>query len=92
MSSNLPPGVNEGMLPGNRQEDTEYERWLDHLGDIGQKMFDAHEPHRDQLECLMGAIEFFRADVDVPPAIDQKLEDLFADLHEWGMDRNSPQD
>lgn len=33
MSSNLPPGVSEGDLPGNRPEDVAYERILD--GPIG---------------------------------------------------------
>ena len=27
MSSNLPPGVSEGMIPGNRPEDAAYEEW-----------------------------------------------------------------
>lgn len=25
--SNLPPGVNEGMIPGNRPEDIAYDEW-----------------------------------------------------------------
>jgi len=32
MSSNLPPGVTDGMIPGNRPEDIEWEmfyEWLD---------------------------------------------------------------
>lgn len=32
MASNLPPGVTEGMIPGNRPEDLEWEgfhEWLD---------------------------------------------------------------
>lgn len=27
MSSNLPPGVSEGMIPGNRPEELAYEEW-----------------------------------------------------------------
>lgn len=38
MSNNLPPGVTEQMLPGNRPEDLEYEKAIDELreelGDI----------------------------------------------------------
>jgi hypothetical protein len=33
MSSNLPPGVTEGMIPGNRPEDEAAERLFDALGD-----------------------------------------------------------
>lgn len=33
MSSNLPPGVHEGMIPGNRPEDMEAERYADGLDD-----------------------------------------------------------
>jgi len=29
MSGNLPPGVTEGMIPGNRPEDAEYEKWAE---------------------------------------------------------------
>ena len=29
MSSNLPPGVTPGMLPGNRPEDTEWEDFIE---------------------------------------------------------------
>ncbi len=29
MSSNLPPGVTDGMLPGNRPEDVDYELAMD---------------------------------------------------------------
>lgn len=28
MSSNLPPGVSEGMIPGNRPEDEEWEEFM----------------------------------------------------------------
>ena len=34
MSSNLPPDVTESMIPGNRPEDTEWERFLTWLDDI----------------------------------------------------------
>lgn len=33
MSSNLPPGVTESMIPGNRPQDIEAERYRDELGD-----------------------------------------------------------
>lgn len=29
MSSNLPPGVTESMIPGNRPEDADFEAWHD---------------------------------------------------------------
>lgn len=31
MNSNLPPGVTESMIPGNRPEDVEWERFLEDL-------------------------------------------------------------
>lgn len=35
MSSNLPPGVTESMIPGNRPEDVMFEKWLDsEIGDL----------------------------------------------------------
>ena len=38
MSSNLPPGVSENMIPGNRPEDLEYEHFwdtlIDRVGDL----------------------------------------------------------
>lgn len=37
MSSNLPPGVTESMLPGNRPEDIEFEKMCEELGTLFDK-------------------------------------------------------
>lgn len=37
MSSNLPPGVTESMIPGNRPEDEAWEKFLD---DLNEKLGD----------------------------------------------------
>lgn len=34
MSSNLPPGVTDSMIPGNRPEDVRYERMADRLAEV----------------------------------------------------------
>jgi len=34
MSSNLPPGVTEAMIPGNRPEDEEWERLYDYIDEV----------------------------------------------------------
>ena len=33
MSSNLPPGVNEGMIPGNRPEDMAWDKFHESVDD-----------------------------------------------------------
>lgn len=33
MSGNLPPGVTDGMIPGNRPEDAAQERFMEKLGE-----------------------------------------------------------
>lgn len=35
MSSNLPPGVTEGMIPGNRPEDADFENMIEWLCTTG---------------------------------------------------------
>lgn len=44
MSSNLPPGVTESMIPGNRPEDLRYERVLDALPDDVRDEVDSESP------------------------------------------------
>lgn len=44
MASNLPPGVTEGMLPGNRPEDWGWDALLDDISsDADQLMLDVEE-------------------------------------------------
>ena len=38
MSSNLPPGVTDGMLPGNRSDDIAYEKMCEDLSNILDKV------------------------------------------------------
>lgn len=38
MSSNLPPGVHESDIPGNRPEDQMYQSWYD--GEVGDLLFE----------------------------------------------------
>lgn len=63
MGSNLPPGVTEGMIPGNRPEDIEFERLIEdailHLEDAVENS--AYLDKRDIPDILGALYEFAKA-------------------------------
>lgn len=52
--SNLPPGVTDSMIPGNRPEDSPYEKWCDDL-ELMLKTAEI-ECNGDQFDVLANAI------------------------------------
>ena len=51
-SSNLPPGVTESMIPGNRPEDIAWEKLLDEIGDSGLDHDEARARWESQPDLL----------------------------------------
>lgn len=63
------------------------ERWKEQLCDLGEEMHSVNATG-DHIQSLMALIEFVRADCDLG-GINDKLDELFADLHEAGLDRQT---
>jgi hypothetical protein len=59
--NNLPPGVSEGMIPGNRQEDQDWDdflEWADcQLAESGLSVEDCRAAVRAGIEMVQKAIE-----------------------------------
>lgn len=51
---NLPPGVRESDIPGNRPEDMEWERLFEWLGDTGLTPLDIRRAVQDLLDGMGG--------------------------------------
>ena len=69
MSSNLPPGVTDGMIPGNRPEDAEEERICEAItvligpDSLGEDALRRIEDH-DLWWCLLIAYEYGKAQAE----------------------------
>jgi len=79
--SNLPPGVTESMIPGNRPIDEHWERWWDNLGtEVTKAAGHRPEPGAGFLDVDDGLIAF-----DFPHT-------RFADIMDWIADALDPSD
>lgn len=76
MSSNLPPGVTEGMIPGNRPEDTKWDRFL---GEEVPEMVKDLSLEEAKMAVILG--------VAIVPSVRDYLKSLFK---EWDVEAHHP--
>lgn len=75
MSSNLPPGVKEQMLPGNRPEDLEYEKAIDELR---EELSDVIAHYQTQYPLL--------GDDDIQDVLVDLLPDRMGVITKWQLE------
>lgn len=96
MSSNLPPGISESSLPGNRPEDAAHERYMEQLAGDGDAIVNGQympsSGQVDPLYALAAVIEFVRVDTSLPDALDRLLDEARADIESLLDDNATPND
>lgn len=85
MSSNLPPGVTESMLPGNRPEDEAFDSWADEVYRMIDRDIRNTISNSNRLSCIvqdMLSDNFDHYDPITPSIMAERIEEFVDEYDE----------